>query len=197
MNKRKFAQERATVEVKLRASERERGEAGPNVKSDNRSVPDARVKVAPKERPRVAEDPAAERRDLIGRAAEKPVRTFWQIDGWADTPPVPGVRDCRTPTPDPDGDVVMGSEVRELRNTTFPVRVQIHEGANRGDVLRLLQKAVEWLDGPKEQAIHPNARETARAALSVLEDAKRQVGLLDPAARRAVEAEREDDDLPF
>ena len=82
---------------------------------------------------------APSRERLLSEYARKPVRRFAQIDCWEEGPGntvLPG-----------DGEryVVMGGETYELRNTDFPVRIQILDGADKETVLELLAKAYSVL----------------------------------------------------
>jgi hypothetical protein len=99
--------------------------------------------------------------ELLASYACKPVRDFIQIDGFSGM-----TGDMMA---DEDGDCVCSIRVRddllgpreqgkrtdlepfarvrevELRNLDTPLRIQIHRGADREDVLRLLAKAYKWI----------------------------------------------------
>ena len=65
------------------------------------------------------------RKALVNEAKEKPVRRFLQLD-------------C-------DGPSRYAPMVCELRNTNFPVRVQIAEGVSKAQALNLLADLMVWL----------------------------------------------------
>lgn len=79
------------------------------------------------------------REQLLSEYAHKPVRRFAHIDCWVEN-------GSNTVLPG-DGEryVVMGGETYELRNTDFPVRVQIADGTNKETALDLLAKAYSVL----------------------------------------------------
>lgn len=79
------------------------------------------------------------REQLLSEYARKPVRRFAQIDCWEE--------DSGSTVLPGDGEryVVMGGETYELRNTDFPVRIQIADGADKETVLELLAKAYSVL----------------------------------------------------
>ena len=68
----------------------------------------------------------------------KPVRHLLQIDCWTGGD---GVHKC-----DEDGHVITGQWKDEPRNSDYPVRIQIiDEACSRGEIVALLEKAVQWL----------------------------------------------------
>jgi hypothetical protein len=92
------------------------------------------------------------REQLLSEYALKPVRRFAQIDCWEEdggNTVLPG-----------DGEryVVMGGETYELRNTDFPVRIQIADGADKETVLDLLAKAYSVLAEDWEAYGNPSGR---------------------------------------
>jgi len=93
-------------------------------------------------------DAERRRKDLVSAAAWKPARRFVQIDGWQECKPglSEDKRRIYASHPDEDGDVVMWCKCWELRNTDFPVRVQIAASADRETVLRLLAKAAKAVE---------------------------------------------------
>ncbi len=91
------------------------------------------------------------RRLLLEEAAAKPVQRLLQVDGHraaADS----------VMQPDEDGHDLMAGETYELRKSGdwVPVRVHIHEGAEKGEVLALLRKITAWLEKDFD-AIHGHA----------------------------------------
>ncbi len=88
-----------------------------------------------------------EQREANQAHARKPIRRFLQVDGWQDCEPGLSEHDRHVYAchPDEDGEVTMAGVRREHRNTDFPVRVQIHEGSDKAQVLRLLGKITRFL----------------------------------------------------
>lgn len=82
------------------------------------------------------------RQELLDAAKEKPIRKFTQFD----FEPNYGDPEDTTlsPSPDQDGDLLMGGHEYELRNTDF-IRVQIPTGANPEDTIRGLEKIIQWI----------------------------------------------------
>ncbi len=81
------------------------------------------------------------RRLLLEEAAVKPVQRLLQVDGFraeADS----------IMHPDGDGNCLVVGETYELRKNGghIPVRVHIHEEAEKGEVLALLRKITAWLE---------------------------------------------------
>lgn len=77
----------------------------------------------------------------------KEAQRFLQVDGWHEDG-----RDnlfC----PDQDGDVLSAGIVHELRTSSWPVRVLIHENAKKEDVLRMLPKILKWLESDFERSL--------------------------------------------
>jgi len=87
----------------------------------------------------------------------KPIRRFLQVDGWQECPPGLCEHDRRVYSvhPDEDGEVTMAGIVAEPRNTDFPVRVQIHDGSDKAQVLRLLGKIARWLERDYDELMDP------------------------------------------
>jgi hypothetical protein len=83
--------------------------------------------------------PPPSKLDLLRENARKPVRRLVQFDCWRAEAHSPA-------TPDDDGHVIMRAETYELRNTDFPLRVQIQPGADRDEVLAMLRKVTAWLE---------------------------------------------------
>jgi len=81
------------------------------------------------------------REELVEEYARKPVRCFLQVDGWEDKNG--GGSAVR---PDEEGHVLTSGTRYELRNTDFPMRVQIYEASDKETVLALLGKAHTWLE---------------------------------------------------
>ncbi len=79
------------------------------------------------------------REQLLSEYAHQPVRRFAQIDCWQE--------DGNTTILPGDGEryMVLGGETYELRNTNFPVRIQIADDADKETVLELLAKAYRVL----------------------------------------------------
>ena len=80
---------------------------------------------------------------VLRDAASKPVKQLVQIDGHRPTGYDSVVR------PDDDGDCLMSSSTRELSRSLgldMPVRVLVHPGAQKADVVRLLDKIRAWVD---------------------------------------------------
>jgi hypothetical protein len=82
--------------------------------------------------------PPSSKLDLLRESARKPVRRLVQVDCWRAEGPGPV-------TPDDDGHVIMSGETFELRNTDFPLRVQIQPDADRDEVIALLRKVTAYL----------------------------------------------------
>jgi hypothetical protein len=103
------------------------------------------------------------KQQLLDAYATKPVQRFLQVDGfcdvWADD--VMG--------PDDDGDSLMLGITHELMSSPgrlMPARLLIHEDADPEDVRRLLEKALENLDGALEYLRQESDRELlARAGI--------------------------------
>ena len=85
--------------------------------------------------------PEPPREELVEEYARKPVRCFLQVDGWEDKNG--GGSAMR---PDEEGHVLTSGTRYELRNTDFPMRVQIYEASDKETVLALLGKAQTWLE---------------------------------------------------
>ena len=85
--------------------------------------------------------PEPPREELVEEYAHKPVRCFLQVDGWEDKNG--GGSAMR---PDEEGHVLTSGTRYELRNTDFPMRVQIYEASDKETVLALLGKAHTWLE---------------------------------------------------
>ncbi|MGZ8241295.1 MAG: hypothetical protein ACXWTK_07230 [Methylobacter sp.] len=79
------------------------------------------------------------RKDLLAMASRKEPRFFHELDGFDNC--LDSIINA-----DDDGDLLMGGGRWELRSTSNPVRVQIHESAKREDVLRLLEKIYKWIE---------------------------------------------------
>lgn len=84
--------------------------------------------------------PAPSRKELLDAYAQKPVRRFYQVDGWYDPD---GFGLCE---PDEDGHVITGGEHYELRNSDFPIRVYINQDSDPATVAALLRKVIEWVE---------------------------------------------------
>jgi hypothetical protein len=84
--------------------------------------------------------------ELLAKYAEgsRVVRGFLQLDGWRIAP---GDED-HIMQPDADGDACFSRSTYELRASpgNLVVRVQIHEGAQKEETLRLLRKLTDWLE---------------------------------------------------
>lgn len=78
-----------------------------------------------------------EREELLAQAARKPVRQLTQIDI---------EHEPRDENGDREGDVIWTSTRSELRQTDFPVRVQILDGTDRAEAVRLLRKVLDLLE---------------------------------------------------
>ena len=78
--------------------------------------------------------------DLLREVASSPVRRFLLLEGFAGHPE----DSCRNP--DAEGDVLMLRVTYELRCSTGPVHILVHENARPEDVRRLLRKALEDLE---------------------------------------------------
>ena len=81
-----------------------------------------------------AADSAPKAIELLLKCLRKPVRRFYQVDGDHLDGPDGLIQ------PDEDGDAIMSGWSWELRNTGLPIRIMIHDGASKRDVLRLLMK---------------------------------------------------------
>ena len=68
------------------------------------------------------------------------MRTVVQIDA------VTSMEYDSTFCPDEEGDGFCALLKQELRNTDFPVRIQVAEGTSPEDVLRLLRKITAWVE---------------------------------------------------
>jgi hypothetical protein len=92
---------------------------------------------------------------LLAEYAEKPIRKVLQLDCWYQDYISHGVIASGR-----EGHIVMAGETYELRNTTFPVRVQISEGADKETVLALLATtysmlASRWKSSGWESVVAP------------------------------------------
>ncbi len=87
------------------------------------------------------------RESLLQKASGKPVRYFLQLDG-----DISQLRDDVWGH-DEEGHGTMAGGVFELRNTDFPVRVQIAEGTSKPDALALLGKLMRWLEKDWEELV--------------------------------------------
>jgi len=92
--------------------------------------------------------------ELLRKYAEKPVRRFLQLDGFSVWTGVVG----EPPEPTelfPDGYDVFAGETYELRASgpELAVRVHIAEGADREQVLALLDNIRGWLEEDYERAL--------------------------------------------
>lgn len=88
---------------------------------------------------------------VLCEAAGKPVKKIVQMDGHR--PPAPGDPFVY---PDDDGDCLLGGNTIELCRSLsldMPVRVFIHPGAQKEDVLRLLEKIRDWVQQDGVDAI--------------------------------------------
>lgn len=96
--------------------------------------------------------PEPTREEVLEEYAHKPVRCFLQVDGWED-------KHGGDPVvhPDEEGHVLTSGMRYELRNTDFPIRVQIYEGSNKEVVLTLLSKAHTWLERGWERLTTPSS----------------------------------------
>jgi hypothetical protein len=72
---------------------------------------------------------------------DRPLRDFIQVDGWANVEPGDPIM-----VPDTDGDVLMRGYVREPQRSGTTVRILVAADAERGDVLRVIRKQLEWLE---------------------------------------------------
>lgn len=79
-------------------------------------------------------------KELLEAYAQKPVRRFYQVDGWYDPD---GFGLCE---PDEDGHVITGGERYELRTSDFPIRVYINQDSEPALVAALLRKVIEWVE---------------------------------------------------
>jgi hypothetical protein len=95
------------------------------------------------------------REELLEECARKPVRCFLQVDGWEDEHSGDPVVN-----PDEEGHVLMSGMRYQLRNTDFPMRVQIYEGSDKEAVLTLLSKAHTWLERGWEKLTTPSSSQT-------------------------------------
>jgi hypothetical protein len=73
-------------------------------------------------------------------ALDKPMRDFYQVDGWAN------VEGDYIMVPDDDGDVLMSGRKLEPQNSGTTVRIWIAAEADRADVLRILRKQLAWVE---------------------------------------------------
>lgn len=80
----------------------------------------------------------------------KPLRDFFQFDGWANEEPGDPIT-----VPDGDGDVLFSGRVREPQNSDTTVRIFVKVGAEVGDVLRIIRKMTERLDETMAFLTHP------------------------------------------
>jgi hypothetical protein len=101
-----------------------------------------------KEGRRTVREPTRER--LLAEYAEKPIRKVFRIDCWCQDHDPHNVLDG-----DREGHVVMPGETYVPRKTTFPVRAQISEGAEKETVLALLAKAHSLLASDREAVVAP------------------------------------------
>ena len=85
--------------------------------------------------------------------------------------------------PDEEGHTLTSGMRYELRNTDFPLRVQIYEGSNKETVLTLLSKTHNWLERGWERLTTPSAPQTPDKQRTEEERAAR-------AEERRVEEER-------
>lgn len=90
---------------------------------------------------RVAPSPEGLGYDSYGKLVFKPVRQFFQVDGWANVEP----GDC-VMVPDSDGDVLMGGRTKEPQRSETTVRILIAADAKRDDVLRIIRKQLQWCE---------------------------------------------------
>src|SRR5215210_1235686 len=95
------------------------------------------------------------REELLEEYARKPVRCFLQVDGWEDKHSEDPVVHL-----DEEGHVLMSGMRYQLRNTDFPLRVQIYEGSDKEAVLTLLSKAHTWLERGWERLTTPSSSQT-------------------------------------
>ncbi len=83
------------------------------------------------------------RRRLLEEYSRKPVRRLIQIDGHR-------TEGDSAMHPDEEGHCLMAVEDYGLYNiagtSELPVRVQIHEGADKQEVLSLLRKIADWVE---------------------------------------------------
>jgi hypothetical protein len=80
--------------------------------------------------------------ELLRKYASRKPRAFRQFDGWY-------LADCGDSfmVPDEDGDWLSGSWEDELMYGPEGVRVLIPEGTEKADVVRLLRKITDWVEG--------------------------------------------------
>ena len=76
--------------------------------------------------------------ELIGA---KPLRDFYQVDGWANVEPGDPIMN-----PDGHGDVMFSSRKWEPQRSDTTVRIYIAAEAERDDVLRILRKQLAWIE---------------------------------------------------
>jgi hypothetical protein len=81
-----------------------------------------------------------QRWDLLHRYSMKTPRDYVQLDGFLNVTPGDDPK-----APDSDGDCIYRLDASDLRNAEPHVRVQILNGTNGPDALRVLRKIVEWL----------------------------------------------------
>jgi hypothetical protein len=83
--------------------------------------------------------PLKTKEELLAHYAEKDPKQFFQIDGVADMPPGDIV------SVDDDGDAITGGLTHELMGCGH-VRVLIPIEAKKADAIRLLRKALAWIE---------------------------------------------------
>ena len=78
---------------------------------------------------------------MLEHYRRKPLRKFLQIEGWREDTPRMGWPNYT----DRNGRVIQTMVVWELRNTDFPIRIQVPMDAPKEEVLILLKKAIRRL----------------------------------------------------
>jgi hypothetical protein len=88
------------------------------------------------------------------RSWPTPMRDFIQFDGWANHGPPNDHSDVAFRTDD-DGDVCLAGKRRDPQRSGTTIRIQIADGADPADVLRVLRKLVDWIERNDAEAIRP------------------------------------------
>lgn len=97
------------------------------------------------------------RKDAISAQLDKPLRRILQIDGWRGIPE----DDLDREWMDEDQDVIYRQWQNELRNTDFPVRIQIVPPADPVVVIRMLRKILNWIEAQPELLKEPTSAQSA------------------------------------
>ncbi len=128
--------------------------------------------------------PEPTQEELVQEYFGKPVRCFLQVDGWEHRQGSDSVM-----RPDDEGHVLTSGIRYELRNTDFPMRVQIHEASDKETVLTLLSKAHTWLERGWEGLTTPGPPEAPDKQRTEAERAPVRPEERRPLEKRAVRDE--------